>query len=691
MTPPPSKLVLPTVLTCRWRHAPAADAPAECGLAASLLGDAAGGPVEVSGETCAACCRSFPPSPRRLNSVVAGVLRGAAVRALDRRGWVGPGVEAAARARDLAEAALDVDLPARFRLTPARDLLPCAWRGEPEPAGDPGATEGEPLHRCEHADHDLASPSRCRMCRDWARRRPISRWMAPGELVPPPGRRSGRLVRDWAVGVTTAPRRRATLEACLDGVARAGWGAPRLFLDGAVRVPPRHAHLPTTWREEGIGAWPSWYLALAELLVQRPDADAYFLLQDDVALHDRDPLRPYLEQVLWPGDRPGLVFLYQSGPGTVPGWRPAADSRHLSAQAVLFPPDLARDLVADPRVVRSVLASSADRHTPIPEAVLDWAHRRAASCWYPTPSLAQHFGNASAIWEGAALTSGRRAAWFSGDLEDAFAAEGDLADFPEDGFPCAAPHLDGYRRQGDRGRGRMRSSSVVVCGVCRDVRHHLPRLAARVERLGAMFGEYRVVVVAPPSADRTRGFLDDWRAANPRVMVLDGPPAPRPGWCGRAAARASWLARCRDRYREHVAADVADPEHAIVVDADTPGGWSYDGIAHTFGADDWDFVGSLGLALGPPAADGPARWLPHCRGGRRPADDASEIPGRGGPLVPVETCFGGLGIYRMACFRAAAYQAIGDSEHAGFHARLRRSGLGRLFLNPSQIVLHSPA
>jgi hypothetical protein len=58
--------------------------------------------------------------------------------------------------------------------------------------------------------------------------------------------------------------------------------------------------------------------------------------------------------------------------------------------------------------------------------------------------------------------------------------------------------------------------------------------------------------------------------------------------------------------------------------------------------------------------------------------------------VPVVSCFGGLGIYRMACLKAGSYDAD-DPGHATFHDRLRRAGMGRLFLNPSQIVLHSPA
>jgi hypothetical protein len=533
------------------------------------------------------------------------------------------------------------------------------------------------------------------MCPDWARRRPISRRLSLEELVPPPDRRCGSPVRCWAVGITTAPRRQPTLEFCLDGVVRAGWDAPRLFLDGTSHVPPRYAHLPTTWREDGVGAWPAWYLALAELILQQPDADAYLLLQDDVVVHDRGPLRGYLEQVLWPGDRPGLVSLFYAGPDTTPGWHRDDGSWHWGAQGFVFPPGLTRSLLADAGVLQAWLTSSAALHIPVPSVLHDWARRNGIDSWYATPSVAQHIGNASAIWKNAALTSARRAPWFSGSLEDAFALEEDLADFPEESFACDAPDRDEYRRRVGRGLERMRESSVVLCGLCRDVRHFLPRLAARVERLGGMFRDYRVVLFENDSMDATLEFLTDWRASNPRVDVLsEALGVPRHART-RDAARTGWMATCRNRYRDRIAAEYADFDHAIVIDSNLAGGWSYEGVAHTFGEDDWDFVGSSGLALRPAAGPG---YRQHDIRTLRPAvgtaasglvDFATSDLRRGMPMLPVDSCFGGMGVYRMACLLACSYGG-GDCEHVVFHDRLRRSGLGRLFLNPSQIVLHSP-
>ena len=60
---------------------------------------------------------------------------------------------------------------------------------------------------------------------------------------------------------------------------------------------------------------------------------------------------------------------------------------------------------------------------------------------------------------------------------------------------------------------------------------------------------------------------------------------------------------------------------------------------------------------------------------------------RGEPLVPVYSCFGGFGVYRMPAFLSAQY-AGGDCEHVALHRSMRAAGFDRQFLNPSQLVFY---
>jgi hypothetical protein len=679
-------LQLPTPETCRWRQPPLADGSTECQLVKVLLGPAIQAECRVSEDTCQACCRSFPSSERRLNPVVAGLLHSISSTLLESSD--NGSASDLNRIRTFAEEFLDVEFPRDFTLTPARSVVECAWLGRRlESAG------GEDAHECHHPLHSLATPAQCRVCRDWTRRKPVSRFLSLSELVPLPARCCGTKVRDWAVAITTSPRRQTTLEPCLDSVIRAGWETPRIFVDGTHELPKRCSRLNVTCRETPIGAWPAWYLALTELVLQQPAADAYLMLQDDVIFHDRESVRDYLEHVLWPGHRLGVVSLFYSGFDVTAGWRRVPPRAwHCGAQALLFPPAIARELVGDPDMIASCLAATT--HVPIPELLSSWMARRRFDAWQASPSLTQHIGNTSTVWMNTGLLSGRRAPWYSGSIDDEPTLEESLSGFPEVAFPWSDEARDDSHDRIDTGRARMREASVVICGICRNARSFLPRIAASIERLGSCFAQYQVIIVEHDSIDATGEFLRDWSSSNDRVLIERHSMAPDAG-----RPLSSQLAALRNRYHQIVADRFARSDYVIVLDMDFAGGFSLEGVAHTFGQESWDAVGSYGLrrhARGNPRAEWPYE---HYDGGAfRPASPAHPLARvrpatirleRGGPLIPVASCFGGLAVYRREAFLSATYSG-GDSEHVAFHEALRRAGFHRQSLNPSQIVLYPP-
>jgi hypothetical protein len=704
--PRKATLVLPTIDTCRWRKS--MQDSAVCELVGSLVGASS---ATVSDAACVACCQSFPPSPRQLNPVVASLLYHASCGILNADGNDECNADQADTVKQRAERSLNIIHGAELTLLPARATTACCWLGEPlsttplAPMEDQKTvTDGsarEPkdrAHACSHPNHDRTTLANCRICRDWTLHRPVSRFLTLDELIPPPNQHSEPSVKQWAVAVTTAPRRDATLESCLDALVAAGWDSPRLFLDGTAPLPQRYAHLPVTWREDSVGAWPSWYFALAELVMHQPKADAYVMLQDDVVLYHRASLREYLERVLWPGIRPGLIALFYTGQGEKTGWFEAQGAWHFSAQGLIFPPGIARAFLSDPDVLQTLLAASSETHIPIPEIVHRWVNYRGIDVWYANPSLAQHIGNSSTIWMNASIIKGRRAPWFSGSIEAEFGTNESLDQFPEAAFDCDPAVRDEYHERLASGKVRMRELSVVICGLCRDVRVHLPRTAARVERLGTMFAKYRVVLFENDSVDATCEFLADWRSKNPCVdFVSESAGVPKYPQT-RSLERANWMAHCRNRYREQLLRQYSDYDYVIVLDTDLMGGWSYDGIAHSFGMDDWDVMGSYGLQLRKDsgAVQSPFVhfdvWAFHPARGtaaRKLVNHNELLLKRGDPLLPVESSFGGLGLYRMACMQAAEYGGS-NCEHVVFHKRLRQAGFDRLYLNPSQIVLYSP-
>lgn len=63
------------------------------------------------------------------------------------------------------------------------------------------------------------------------------------------------------------------------------------------------------------------------------------------------------------------------------------------------------------------------------------------------------------------------------------------------------------------------SDRVIICTICRDVSSYLPEMISQVEKIGALFQDYRVVVYENNSQDDTPSQLCRWKRSNPKVSV----------------------------------------------------------------------------------------------------------------------------------------------------------------------------
>jgi len=262
-------------------------------------------------------------------------------------------------------------------------------------------------------------------------------------------------------------------------------------------------------------------------------------------------------------------------------------------------------------------------------------------------------------------------------------------EFDEDEWFCPAVFRAAYNESIARGRDRMARSRVVICGIARDLGEPLRWNLPRIRRIAEPFRDARFVFYENDSVDDTRERLEAWAREDPRVSVLsERLGAPRWGSVP-DPARARDLAACREKVRRHAVREAGDFDFAIVLDPDLCG-FSYDGIAHSLGQDDWDALGANGLA---PRWGRPIYWdtwafralgHPDVHGS---LEVSLMVLPRGAPLLPVLSCFGGLALYRMAAFAAAAYGGD-ECEHVTLHKRMCLAGYPRVFLNPSLIVLY---
>jgi hypothetical protein len=269
------------------------------------------------------------------------------------------------------------------------------------------------------------------------------------------------------------------------------------------------------------------------------------------------------------------------------------------------------------------------------------------------------------------------------------------AAFPERRFSPLAASAESYFDAVERGRATMRQSRTVICGLARNIATHLPGTMARIERLGSMFADYRVLVYENDSTDATPAILNRWGAANHRLTAISQRRGKQLYGSVRCPHRGNDMAEYRNRCHREVQDRWPDFDYVCLLDMDLVGGFSYDGIAHSFGSQPWDFVGSNGIIYQRRKLD-LNRSLHYDVWAFRHFGSYEELDGtegnlmswcRGDALVPVYSCFGGLGLYRMPAWLSAEYSG-GDCEHVGLHREMRARGFDRQYLNPSQIVLY---
>lgn len=274
-------------------------------------------------------------------------------------------------------------------------------------------------------------------------------------------------------------------------------------------------------------------------------------------------------------------------------------------------------------------------------------------------------------------------------------ARASFESFPEIDYLPSGQSRWSHLSINERGRDKMGETSAVICGLARDVADVLPATIARIEKLGRMFGDYQVVIYENDSQDKTRAMLNAWANDNPKVACIFEDRDDPINLQIRDLDRATRMAYYRNQCRKFVADNYDEHQYCVVVDTDLPRGWSFEGVANTFGHVGWDMVGSNSLlhdhrsarARGYPlyfdvwalriksyeAVDGTVGnemyWEP------------------GGDLVPVKSCFGGLGVYKMEAMKRCSYSGV-DCEHVPFHRQMSQQGMSRLFMNPSQVVLY---
>lgn len=281
------------------------------------------------------------------------------------------------------------------------------------------------------------------------------------------------------------------------------------------------------------------------------------------------------------------------------------------------------------------------------------------------------------------------------------------------------------------GMNEMLKHKIIIVGITRDNDIDFPYMVRHIEHIGASFKDYRVVMIENDSTDGTKENLELWKLDNPKVELLlqDFDNEKRPNH--------QFLADIRNEYlnfiekKEYEGFDVL-----MVLDMDMRNGVDIRGIEDSFSKiNQWDAVCSNGVLSEKmhmydafAFRDDEFPWAPYqweniCKDQNRSDEwaekckkgmlnfngDFSDLKGMwlekdklywklivpqiqkiypaNHPLTPVQSCFGGMAIYKIDFIKGCTYNSIdNDCEHVPFHQCIRDKNNARMIMNPNQLI-----
>jgi len=211
----------------------------------------------------------------------------------------------------------------------------------------------------------------------------------------------------WEYGITTVPSRRGKeLPATLNSLCDAGFGNPRIFVDGCDDPSPYAVfERPVTCRPPPpLKIVGNWMLSLWELYVRNADAHRYAIFQDDILAIGN--LRKYLDSCPYPPKGYWNLYTHKENvqhtktarhPTGVPGWC-LSNLRGLGALGLVFDRAAAQTMLASRHMVDKPASAQQDRRSrKVDGGILEGMKKAGYKEWIHNPSLLQHTGIVSTI------------------------------------------------------------------------------------------------------------------------------------------------------------------------------------------------------------------------------------------------------------------------------------------------------
>ena len=280
------------------------------------------------------------------------------------------------------------------------------------------------------------------------------------------------------------------------------------------------------------------------------------------------------------------------------------------------------------------------------------------------------------------------------------------------------------------GKEEMGKHQLIIMAIARDNAQDFSVMVRNVENIGSYFADYRVLIFENDSSDGTKQALESWKINNPRVDYISK------DFNNKKRPSLKFMAQCRNQYIDRL----NDPKYndfdmVMIVDMDFYRGIDIRGVEDSFSKiNQWDAVCSNGIRSSDDnkiydvfafrsnefpwspkewqaiCSSSDSNWFKTCEAGVAYRGFWKYLQAKwfGGddklywalivpqirvqyavtmPLIPVNSCFGGMAFYKRKSIEGCRYDSVNDDcEHILFHQCLREKNNAIMMMNPAQLI-----
>lgn len=287
------------------------------------------------------------------------------------------------------------------------------------------------------------------------------------------------------------------------------------------------------------------------------------------------------------------------------------------------------------------------------------------------------------------------------------------------------------REEFDVGRMNMSNSSVIICGLARDIDYVLPKNLEYLEEISKLFGNVHYIFYENDSRDHTLEILQDFCKAHPNSTLISEKLNLNPAKASvtdKSKIRVMKMAYFRNKLVSRIR-EMPNYDFVMMYDLDMRGKPEISGIVSSFSNIDWDMICAYGLykyAYDNYRIHMYDTFAYRDADGKRTETDIQQMPkktvnsrqsfenqntqprqsfeNRGfaqkgeitqqyldsllssqNPRIPITSGFNGIAFYRRKVYDECDYDGY-DCEHICFHDKMLAKGYNRLFMNTKMIT-----